>query len=133
MNPSEAGHAYIAEQIYNALNIEYKILGDVNGDGLVDVEDLDKTGAWLNYIGKPDKYSKPFDKEIIVGLESYFKYQKKERWYGFLNYGDSHGERIWNWFNNEYDAAAILFEQASMVSHCVSWILFKMSCKCDRY
>ena len=80
--------------------------------GLVDVEDLNKSGAWLNYIGKPDKYSKPFDKEILVGLESYFKYQKKERWYGFLNYGDSHGERIWNWFNNEYDAAAILFEQA---------------------
>ena len=45
--------------------------------GLVDVEDLNKTGAWLNYIGKPDKYSKPFDKEIIIGLESYFKYQKK--------------------------------------------------------
>ena len=80
--------------------------------GMVDVEDLQKSGAWLNYIGKTDKYSEPYDKEIKKGLESYFKYQKKERWYGFLNYGDSHGERIWNWFNNEYDAAAILFEQA---------------------
>ena len=80
--------------------------------GLVDVEDLQKSGAWLHYIGKPDKYSEPFDKEIITGIESYFKYQKKERWYGFLNYGDSHGERIWNWFNNEYDVAAILFEQS---------------------
>lgn len=80
--------------------------------GMVDVEDLQKSGAWINRIGKPDKYSKPFDKEIISGLESYFKHSKTERWYGFLNYGDSHGERIWNWFNNEYDAAAILFEQA---------------------
>ena len=80
--------------------------------GMVSVKDLNKSGAWLNHIGVPDQYSKPFDKEIVVGLESYFKYQKKERWYGFLNYGDSHGERIWNWFNNEYDAAAIFMEQA---------------------
>lgn len=80
--------------------------------GLVDVEDLQKSGAWLNYIGKPDKYSKYFDKEILIGLDSYLNYSKKERWYGFLNYGDSHGERTWNWFNNEYDAAAIFFEQA---------------------
>ncbi len=80
--------------------------------GMVSVEDLQKSGAWLNYIGKTDKYSEPFDKEIVKGLNSYLNYCKKERWYGFMNYGDSHGERTWNWFNNEYDAAAIFFEQA---------------------
>ncbi len=37
--PSEAGHAYIAEQIYNALNVEFSIWGDVNGDGKVNCRD----------------------------------------------------------------------------------------------
>ncbi len=40
MLPTEAGHAYIAEQIFNALNIEYKIWGDVNGDRRVNCRDV---------------------------------------------------------------------------------------------
>ena len=39
MLPSEAGHAYIAEQIYNALNVKYCIWGDVNGDNKVTCRD----------------------------------------------------------------------------------------------
>ena len=39
MLPSDNGHAYIAEQIYNALNVEYKIYGDVNGDRIVNCRD----------------------------------------------------------------------------------------------
>lgn len=80
--------------------------------GMVNVDDLNKSGAWLNHIAGTDKYSAPFDKEIKIGLDAYFKWQKKERWYGFLNYGDCHGERLWNWFNHEYDTAAVFFEQA---------------------
>ncbi|MBE6367264.1 MAG: hypothetical protein E7052_05070 [Lentisphaerae bacterium] len=80
--------------------------------GMVDVEDLNKSGAWLHYIGKPDKYSKPFEPEIKNGLEAYFTWRDRERWYGFMNFGDSHGERTWNWMNHEYDTAAIFFEHA---------------------
>ena len=29
-----------------------------------------------------------------------------------MNYGDGHGERTWNWLNQEYDTAAVLLEQA---------------------
>ena len=32
MLPSDAGHAYIAQRIYDALNVRYAIWGDVNGD-----------------------------------------------------------------------------------------------------
>ena len=39
MLPSEAGHAYIAEEIFEALNVEYKIWGDVNGDRKVNCRD----------------------------------------------------------------------------------------------
>lgn len=39
MLPSEAGATYIAEQIFDALDIEYKILGDVNGDHKVNCRD----------------------------------------------------------------------------------------------
>jgi hypothetical protein len=40
MNPSETGHEYIKDQILNALNVTRATkLGDVNHDGLVDVED----------------------------------------------------------------------------------------------
>lgn len=68
MLPSEAGHAYIAEEIYEALNVEYKIWGDVNGDrkvncrdarlilqytaGLITEDDLDLTWADVNGDGK---------------------------------------------------------------------------------
>lgn len=64
MLPSEAGHKYIAEEIYDALNVEYKIWGDVNGDhkvncrdarlimqyraGLITEDDLDLTYADVN-------------------------------------------------------------------------------------
>ena len=37
MMPTDAGHEYIKDQILNALNV--KLLGDVNGDGLVDSDD----------------------------------------------------------------------------------------------
>ncbi len=80
--------------------------------GMVDVDDLNKSGAWLHYIGKPDKYSKPFDPEIKIGLTSWFSTREKQRWYGFMNYGDGHGERTWNWLNQEYDTGAVFFEQA---------------------
>lgn len=39
MMPSEAGSAYIAQQIRDALNVEYAIWGDVNGDRRVDCRD----------------------------------------------------------------------------------------------
>ncbi|MBQ6471846.1 MAG: hypothetical protein IJJ33_07675, partial [Victivallales bacterium] len=88
-----------------------KLLGPVPV-GMVDVEALDESGAWLNSIRPPDLYSRPFDPEIVIGLNSYLKSKREGRWYGFMNYGDSFGERKWNWFNNEYDAAAVFFEQA---------------------
>ena len=39
MLPSDNGHAYIAEEIREALNVEYKIWGDVNGDRKVNCRD----------------------------------------------------------------------------------------------
>lgn len=39
MLPSEDGHAYIANEIFEALNVEYKIWGDVNGDRKVNCRD----------------------------------------------------------------------------------------------
>ena len=79
---------------------------------LVDAEELNKTGAWLNIIHNSGKRSALLDKEIKIGLKAYFDRQKKERWYGFMNYGDWHGERKWNWGNHEYDTAAVMFEQS---------------------
>lgn len=68
MLPSEAGHAYIAEEIFEALNVEYKIWGDVNGDrqvncrdarlilkyaaGLITEDDLDLTWGDVSGDGK---------------------------------------------------------------------------------
>ncbi len=40
MLPSEAGEAYIAEQIFNTLTVKYEILGDVNGDHRVNCRDV---------------------------------------------------------------------------------------------
>lgn len=68
MLPSEAGHQYIAERIYSALNVKYAIWGDVNGDhkvttrdarlvlqyvaGLLTEDDLDIEWADVNGDGK---------------------------------------------------------------------------------
>lgn len=68
MLPSEAGHQYIADRIYSALNVKYEIWGDVNGDrkvncrdarlilqytaGLITEDDLDLTWADVNGDGK---------------------------------------------------------------------------------
>ncbi len=79
--------------------------------GMPDVDELGRSGAWLNAIGSPDKFSKPYDPEVRIGLDAYLRHIREERWYGFMNYGDTHGERTWNWFNNEYDDAAVLLEQ----------------------
>ena len=48
--PSDAGFAYIAEQIADALNISYErsaLKGDVNDDGVVDLKDLTRIRKYL--------------------------------------------------------------------------------------
>lgn len=68
MLPSEAGHQYIANEIFEALNVKYAIWGDVNGDrrvttrdarlvlqyvaGLLTEDDLDIEWADVNGDGK---------------------------------------------------------------------------------
>ena len=39
MLPTDAGHQYIAEKIFSALNVRYKMWGDVNGDHVVNTCD----------------------------------------------------------------------------------------------
>ena len=40
MYPTENGHAYIKDQIMKALTLTYGLLGDVNGDGAINILDL---------------------------------------------------------------------------------------------
>ena len=88
MLPSEAGHAYIAEEIFEALNVEYKILGDVNGDrkvncrdarlilqytaGLITEDDLDLTWADVNGDGKVNSRDARLILQLRSGLIEHF-------------------------------------------------------------
>jgi hypothetical protein len=88
MLPSDNGHAYIAEEIYEALNVEYKIWGDVNGDrkvdcrdarlvlryraGLITENDLDLTLADVNDDGKIDARDARWILRVRAALEEHF-------------------------------------------------------------
>ncbi|MBO5681706.1 MAG: hypothetical protein J6T08_08345, partial [Lentisphaeria bacterium] len=45
------------------------------------------------------------DAGILQSFQGRLSEREQRREFGFLNYGDSHGERVWNWTNNEYDMA----------------------------
>lgn len=80
--------------------------------GMVEIPYLNSTGAWYHKIIPPGPLSAPYDSEVRTGLETWFKRRATEKWYGLINYGDWHGERIYNWGNHEYDSATVFFEQA---------------------
>lgn len=88
MLPSEAGHKYIAEEIYDALNVEYKIWGDVNGDhkvncrdarlilqyaaGLITEDDLDLTWGDVNGDGKVNSRDARLILQLRAGMIEHF-------------------------------------------------------------
>lgn len=80
--------------------------------GLPDVDFLNRTGAWAMKLYKPDNNSARLDNAIKIGCNTYFDRQRKEKWYGLMNWGDWFGERDYNWGNQEYDTPAMLFDQA---------------------
>ncbi|MBQ7207508.1 MAG: hypothetical protein IJS01_06880 [Lentisphaeria bacterium] len=45
------------------------------------------------------------DAGILESFKGRLFDRERNREFGFLNYGDSHGENVWNWTNNEYDMA----------------------------
>ena len=62
--------------------------------------------------GLPNGKSNPFaglDKEALKAFYRHMDLKKKQREYGFMNWGDWYGERGRNWTNNEYDMAHGLF------------------------
>ncbi|MBO7329031.1 MAG: hypothetical protein J6W00_09710, partial [Lentisphaeria bacterium] len=60
-----------------------------------------KTGVYPG----ADAPSAEVDAGIIASFNDRLADRKNRREFGFLSYGDSHGERTWNWTNNEYDMA----------------------------
>ncbi|HJN15955.1 MAG TPA: hypothetical protein QGH10_10710, partial [Armatimonadota bacterium] len=52
-----------------------------------------------------------FDDAFANALDRHLEKKEAKREYGFLNWGDWHGERGRNWGNNEYDLAHALFMQ----------------------
>ncbi|MBQ9501287.1 MAG: hypothetical protein IJU70_03920 [Lentisphaeria bacterium] len=52
-----------------------------------------------------DAPSAAVDAGILESFKGRLSERDRNREYGFLSYGDSHGERTWNWTNNEYDMA----------------------------
>ena len=56
-----------------------------------------------------DKMFADWDEEALKAFQMHMQLKERQREYGFLNYGDSFGERGRNWTNNEYDLAHGLF------------------------
>ena len=74
---------------------------------VVDRKYLTSTGALEGTAGA-EKFAL-WDKTLIEGFYNFMKVKDQKREYGYFNYGDSYGERIYNWTNNEYDIANGLF------------------------
>ncbi len=88
MLPTEAGNAYIAQKIYDALTVRYAIWGDVNGDrkvncrdarlilmyaaGLITEDDLDLTWADVNGDGKVNSRDARLILRLRAGLIDHF-------------------------------------------------------------
>ena len=58
----------------------------------------------------PQEDTSLVDAAVTVAFNRYIQRQHKEREFGFLNYGDSFGERGHSWTNNEYDPAQSMAE-----------------------
>ena len=52
-----------------------------------------------------------WDQAFAAAFERHLRLKEEKREYGFLNWGDWHGERGHNWGNNEYDLPHALFMQ----------------------
>lgn len=57
-----------------------------------------------------DEFS-TWDEVFAKSFESHLARKERNREYGFFNWGDWHGEREFNWGNNEYDLPHALFMQ----------------------
>ncbi|NLX97010.1 MAG: hypothetical protein GXY83_12620 [Rhodopirellula sp.] len=58
----------------------------------------------LQGLGVSDRDQFPgYDEALAVGIEQFLQNRDREREYGMMNFGDWHGERVWNWGNLEYD------------------------------
>ena len=68
-----------------------------------------ETKVFPSVAGSKGLQFKEWDKYVENSFASYMNLKKAQREYGFLNYGDSFGERNVNWTNNEYDMAHGLF------------------------
>lgn len=80
--------------------------------GLVELDYLNRSGAWPHRVTPPGAFTAPYDAAVKTGAAAYFERQRRERWHGALNWGDWFGERQYNWGNHEYDTPSIFFEHA---------------------
>lgn len=65
----------------------------------------------LGPVAPLSEMSRNWDDFFTTNAEHHKQRQLQQREYGFLNYGDWHGERARNWGNNEYDTAHALLSQ----------------------
>ncbi len=71
----------------------------------------EETGALGLLAAKDGKEFEEWDEFFDHGYQAHMRRRKKNREYGFLNFGDWFGERGRNWGNNEYDIAHAFFMQ----------------------
>lgn len=70
---------------------------------------LGTTGSVPGIGGINNKIFTYWDERIKEAWDDSVRRRKKQREYGYFNYGDAFGERLVNWNNNEYDFGATMF------------------------
>ena len=97
--------------------IKIDFTGQISADALgamdivpvIDRDYLHATGAVPGVLPGNNTQFADWNRTEINGFNDHLAQKATQREYGFLNYGDSFGERGRNWTNNEYDLAHGMF------------------------
>ncbi|MBR7104068.1 MAG: hypothetical protein IKC65_03915 [Lentisphaeria bacterium] len=95
------------------LQLDFSGQTPLNCRGIVPVIDRDYLASTEVFQGVPDssfRLFELFDRQAEAAFKKIEANREKNREYGFMNWGDSFGERGMNWNNNEYDLARGLFQ-----------------------
>ena len=94
------------------LKIDFSGKENLAGREVVPVIDRDYLASTRVFQGVPSRACRLFEVFDKRAIEAYAKIsagRERKREYGFMNWGDSFGERGFNWNNNEYDTPRGLF------------------------
>ena len=87
----------------------------------IDLETFNRSKTITQLPSKAKSPFPPYEEWVEAAREAYRDDREESRAYGMLNYGDWFGERVYNWGNQEYDAAWCYLQEYLRGGHTDFW------------